>query len=109
MLVFGQINALTLVLGASLVGVAADYPQHYLSKSWSNAEGRESWSSWGALRATLPGLSLSLGTNLIGYLALAFTPFPALTQVALFSRRRADCRLSLFGMPAASLAAWPAA
>ncbi|CAN7421252.1 hypothetical protein LJR071_002606 [Pseudomonas sp. LjRoot71] len=84
-LVFGQINALTLVLGASLVGVAADYPQHYLSKSWSNAEGRESWSSWGALRATLPGLSLSLGTNLIGYLALAFTPFPALTQVALFS------------------------
>ncbi|WAC42795.1 hypothetical protein OU997_10805 [Pseudomonas sp. SL4(2022)] len=84
-LVFGQINALTLVLGASLVGVAADYPQHYLSKSWSNAEGSEDWTSWGALRATLPGLSLSLGTNLIGYLALAFTPFPALTQVALFS------------------------
>ncbi|MDP2745697.1 MMPL family transporter [Pseudomonas sp.] len=88
-LVFGQINALTLVLGASLVGVAADYPQHYLSKSWSkswnNAEGADGWSSWGALRATLPGLSLSLGTNLIGYLALAFTPFPALTQVALFS------------------------
>ncbi|MGY8832033.1 MAG: MMPL family transporter [Pseudomonadales bacterium] len=84
-LVFGQINALTLVLGASLVGVAADYPQHYLSKSWSNAEGIDGWTSWGALRATLPGLSLSLGTNLIGYLALAFTPFPALTQVALFS------------------------
>jgi predicted exporter len=84
-LVFGQINALTLVLGASLVGVAADYPQHYLSKSWSNAEGADAWTSWGALRATLPGLSLSLGTNLIGYLALAFTPFPALTQVALFS------------------------
>ncbi len=84
-LVFGQINALTLVLGASLVGVAADYPQHYLSKSWSNAEGADGWTSWGALRATLPGLSLSLGTNLIGYLALAFTPFPALTQVALFS------------------------
>lgn len=84
-LVFGQINALTLVLGASLVGVAADYPQHYLSKSWSNAAGIDGWTSWGALRATLPGLSLSLGTNLIGYLALAFTPFPALTQVALFS------------------------
>jgi predicted exporter len=84
-LVFGQINALTLVLGASLVGVAADYPQHYLSKSWSNVEGADGWTSWGAVRATLPGLSLSLGTNLIGYLALAFTPFPALTQVALFS------------------------
>lgn len=80
-LVFGQINALTLVLGGSLVGVAADYPQHYLSKSWSDGH----WSSWSALRETLPGLSLSLGTNLAGYLALAFTPFPALTQIALFS------------------------
>ena len=80
-LVFGQINALTLILGASLIGVAADYPQHYLSKSW----GQRDWHSWAALRATLPGLSLSLGTNLLGYLALAFTPFPALTQIALFS------------------------
>ncbi|MDP3847120.1 MAG: hypothetical protein Q8R10_11940 [Pseudomonas sp.] len=80
-LVFGQINALTLVLGASLIGVAADYPLHYLSKSWS----MPAWRSWSALWATLPGLSLSLGTNLIGYLALAFTPFPALTQIALFS------------------------
>nr|WP_255840190.1 hypothetical protein [Pseudomonas benzenivorans] len=80
-LVFGQINALTLVLGASLIGVAVDFPQHYLSKSW----GTGPWHSWSALQATLPGLSLSLATNLIGYLALAFTPFPALTQIALFS------------------------
>ncbi|TBU76446.1 hypothetical protein DNK10_09585 [Pseudomonas daroniae] len=80
-LLFGQINALTLVLGASLIGVAADYPLHYLSKSWGHTE----WRSWSALRSTLPGLSLSLGTNLIGYLALAFTPFPALTQIAAFS------------------------
>ncbi|WPC05586.1 hypothetical protein SBP02_02175 [Pseudomonas benzenivorans] len=80
-LVFGQINALTLVLGASLIGVAADFPQHYLSKSWAAPQ----WQGWSALHATLPGLSLSLGTNLIGYLALAFTPFPALSQIALFS------------------------
>lgn len=80
-LIFGQINALTLVLGASLIGVAADYPLHYLSKSWGHAE----WRSWSALRSTLPGLTLSLGTNLMGYLALAFTPFPALTQIAAFS------------------------
>jgi predicted exporter len=80
-LLFGQINALTLVIGASLIGVAADYPLHYLSKSW----GHSPWRSWAALNSTLPGLSLSLGTNLIGYLALAFTPFPALTQIAAFS------------------------
>lgn len=80
-LLFDEINALTLVLGASLTGVAADYPLHYLSKSWSG----KPWRSWQAVRSTLPGLSLSLATNLVGYLALAFTPFPALTQVAVFS------------------------
>jgi predicted exporter len=37
------------------------------------------------LRVTLPGLSLSLATSCIGYLALAWTPFPALTQIAVFS------------------------
>jgi len=78
--IFGRINALTLVLGASLIGVAVDAPLHYLSKSWSGQ-----WRSWHALRTTLPGLSLSLASNLIGYLALAFTPFPALTQIAVFS------------------------
>ena len=34
---------------------------------------------------TLLGLSLGLVTNVIGYLALAFTPFPALKQAAIFS------------------------
>jgi predicted exporter len=37
------------------------------------------------LRLTLPGLTLSLITSCIGYLALAWTPFPALTQIAVFS------------------------
>ena len=64
-----------------LLGVAVDYPLHYLSKSWSLTP----WRSWPALRLTLPGLSLSLATSCIGYLALAFTPFPALTQIAIFS------------------------
>ncbi len=80
-LLFGQINAFTLILGASLTGVAADYPLHYLSKSWKGGP----WDATAILRETLPGLSLSLATNLLGYLALACTPFPALTQVAVFS------------------------
>ncbi|MFB4392670.1 MULTISPECIES: MMPL family transporter [unclassified Pseudomonas] len=78
---FGQMHVMTLVLGSSLIGVAVDYPLHYLSKSWS----LRPWLSWPALRLTLPGLSLSLATSCIGYLALAFTPFPALTQIAAFS------------------------
>lgn len=78
---FGKINLLTLVLGASLIGVASDYPLHYLSKAWSITP----WQPWQALRLSQRGLLLSLATNLIGYLALACTPFPALTQVATFS------------------------
>jgi predicted exporter len=78
---FGRMHVMTLVLGSSLIGVAVDYPLHYLSTSWS----LKPWRSWPALRLTLPGLSLSLATTCIGYLALAWTPFPALTQIAVFS------------------------
>ncbi|WP_166218617.1 MMPL family transporter [Pseudomonas atagonensis] len=78
---FGHMHVMTLVLGSSLIGVAVDYPLHYLSKSWS----LKPWRSWPALRLTLPGLTLSLLTSTIGYLALAWTPFPALTQIAVFS------------------------
>ncbi|WP_325437064.1 MMPL family transporter [Pseudomonas nitroreducens] len=78
---FGKVNLLTLVLGASLIGVASDYPLHYLSKAWS----LKPWQPWQALRLSHRGLLLSLLTNLIGYLALACTPLPALTQVATFS------------------------
>ncbi|EXF95079.1 membrane protein [Pseudomonas fluorescens HK44] len=78
---FGHMHVITLVLGSSLIGVAVDYPLHYLSKSWS----LKPWHSWPALRVTLPGLTLSLATSCIGYLALAWTPFPALTQIAVFS------------------------
>ena len=78
---FGKMHVMTLVLGSSLIGVAVDYPLHYLSKGWS----LKPWRSWSALRLTISGLSLSLATSCIGYLALAWTPFPALTQIAVFS------------------------
>jgi len=78
---FGHLHVMTLVLGSSLIGVAVDYPLHYLSKSWS----LKPWRSWTALRLTVSGLTLSLITSAIGYLALAWTPFPALTQIAVFS------------------------
>nr|BFE92060.1 membrane protein [Pseudomonas brassicacearum subsp. brassicacearum] len=97
---FGRMHVMTLVLGSSLIGVAVDYPLHYLSKSWS----LKPWRSWPALRLTLPGLSLSLVTTCIGYLALAWTPFPALTQIAIFFRRRAGGCLPERRLPAAGAA-----
>ncbi len=79
--VFGYIHAMTLVLGISLIGVTIDFPMHYLSKGWV----MQPWHSGKVLRATLPGLTLGVLSNAIGYVALAFTPFPALSQVAVFS------------------------
>lgn len=79
--VFGQIHVLTLVLGVSLMGVAIDFPMHYLSKAWVI----QPWDARRVLRLTLPGLTLGVLSNAVGYTALAFTPFPALSQVAVFS------------------------
>lgn len=79
--VFGSIHVLTLVIGASLIGVAVDFPMHFLGKSY----GMPDWRAWPALYRVLPGLSISLAATLVGYLALVFTPFPALTQTAVFS------------------------
>lgn len=78
---FGTIHVLTLVIGASLIGIAIDFPMHLLAKRY----GMPDWQPWPALHRVLPGLTISLAVTLVGYLALVFTPFPALTQTAVFS------------------------
>ena len=80
-LVFGQVHLLTLVFGASLVGVAEDFGIHYFA-SRLGEPGRPRWS---LMRHLLPGLLLALATSVLGYLVLAVVPFPGLRQMALFS------------------------
>lgn len=80
-LVFGKIHLLTLVFGASLVGVAEDYGIHWFaSRQAAPHAGR-----WALLRHLWPGLALALLTSALAYLALALAPFPGLRQMALFS------------------------
>lgn len=97
--VFGSIHVLTLVIGASLIGVAVDFPLHWLGKSYGMPE----WRAWPALRRVLPGLTISLAASLVGYVALAFTPFPALTQTAVFS---AAGLLGAYACTVCQLPAW---
>lgn len=80
-LFFGKIHILTLVFGASLIGVADDYAQHFLCDSF----GEENWNPRKGLKFILPGLSLGLASNLLSYAGLGFSPFPGLQEVALFS------------------------
>jgi predicted exporter len=82
-LLFERIHLLTLVFGASLIGGAQDYGSYFLCNRLT-AEGR-SLDSWQLLRRLLPALVLALVTTVVGYLALALTPFPGLQQMAVFS------------------------
>jgi predicted exporter len=80
-LFFGKIHILTLVFGASLIGVADDYAQHFLCDSL----GEKDWNPRKGLQFILPGLTLGLLSNLLSYAGLGFSPFPGLQEVALFS------------------------
>jgi predicted exporter len=79
--VFGKIHILTLVFGASLIGVVDDYAQHYLCDSFGERE----WNPRKGLAAIFPALFLGLVSNLLSYAGLGFSPFPGLQEVALFS------------------------
>lgn len=81
-LLFDRIHLLTLVFGASLIGVAQDYGLYFLCNRL-NADA--SLDSSALLKRLIPGLILTLLTTVIGYMGLALTPFPGLRQMALFS------------------------
>lgn len=80
-LVFGKVHLLTLIFGASLVGVAEDYGIHWFAAR----QGEHKRDNWSLLRHLLPGLGLALVTSALAYLALGLAPFPGLRQMALFS------------------------
>lgn len=80
-LLFDKVHLLTLVFGASLVGVAEDYGFHYFAAR----QGQPAGARYRILRSLLPGLVLALLTSVLAYLALGIAPFPGLQQMAVFS------------------------
>ncbi|MFZ6751412.1 MMPL family transporter [Undibacterium sp. Ren11W] len=81
-LFFERIHLLTLVFGASLIGVAQDYGLYFLC---NRLTADPKLNSTQLLKSLMPGLLLTLLTTVIGYMGLALTPFPGLRQMALFS------------------------
>ncbi len=77
LLIYGKIHLITLVFGASLIGVAVDYAFHYFAIS-SEKQGQQ------RVKKILPAISLGLLSSVVGYLSLLTTPFPGLSQMALF-------------------------
>lgn len=78
---FGDLHVVALLFGASLIGVAVDYGLHYSATVFDPKAG----SPADRLRRVLPALTLGLLTTLIGYAALALSPFYGLRQIAVFS------------------------
>lgn len=79
--VFGELHLITLVFGASLVGVA----ENYASSHYASRIGEPPARRFALMREQLPTMALALATTLAGYALLVTTPFPGLRQVALFS------------------------
>lgn len=78
LLVFDQVHVLTLVFGATLLGICVDYVFHVLCATATGLTGGE------ARQALLKPLTLSLITTAVGYGVMAASPMPGLRQMALF-------------------------
>lgn len=79
-LVFGSTHALTIALGATLIGVCIDYPIHTMVHSAATLPDAGT-----AVRRIWPSMLLGGVTTMIGYLALVFTGYPGFQQIAVFA------------------------
>ncbi len=93
--VFGNLHALTLALGATLIGVCVDYPIHLLAHCRGELPPAE------VAGRLWPALSLGAITTVIGYLALAATGYPGFQQTAVFASAGIVTALltTLYGVP----------
>ncbi|WP_317930848.1 hypothetical protein [Halioxenophilus sp. WMMB6] len=79
---FGSVHLLTLVFGASLIGISIDYSFHYFC---DRLGGGSQWRGDLGVRNIFNGILLGLITSVLGYASLCFAPFPGMQQLALFS------------------------
>ena len=78
-LVFGFIHGMTLAFGATLIGVAIDYPLHACAHLKSHESPKT------AIQQVWPTIRLGATTTAIGYGAMLFSGFPGLSQLGLFA------------------------
>jgi predicted exporter len=77
-LIFGSVHGITLGFGTTLIGEAVDYAIYYLIQTRDGG-----WRAW--LRSGWPTVRLGLWTSICGFAALAFSGFPGLAQLGVFS------------------------
>ncbi len=83
--IFGYLHLMTLVFGASLIGVAVDYSVHYLCRHQAKMTHRSAFQRKHILDGLIGALALGLITTLLGYGCLLQANLPGLQQIASFS------------------------
>lgn len=78
--IFPKVYILTLAFGTSLIGMSVDYCLYWLTSSIDDVK-----NPLERRRYLLPGMFLALITTAMGYFLMAITPFPVLSQMAVFS------------------------
>jgi len=91
---FGSVHGVTLGFGSALIGEAVDYAIYYLIQAQRPVQAAGAgvqpgqpaapgWQHW--LRSSWPTVRLGLFTSVCGFVALAFSGFPGLAQLGVFS------------------------
>jgi predicted exporter len=80
-LLFGALHLTTLVFGATLIGVCIDYPIHYLNHH-TLLPGADPQAS---LRRVWKALLLGASTTVAGFAGLAWSDFPGIREIGVFS------------------------
>ena len=78
-LVYGGLHGITLGFGATLLGVAADYPNHFFTHLAPGDTPHR------AMRRIWPTLRLGVWTNVAGFASMLCSGFTGLMQLALFA------------------------
>lgn len=76
---FGAIHAITLGFGSTLLGVAADYPNHFFTHLSSTTP------SHTTMRRLWPTLRLGILTNIAGFGVMLFSGFRGLQEIGIFA------------------------
>ncbi len=76
---FGFIHGMTLAFGATLIGVAIDYPLHACAHLKAGRSAKQT------VMGVWPTIRLGATTTAIGYGAMLFSSFPGLSQLGLFA------------------------
>jgi predicted exporter len=81
LLAFGELDGLTMVFGASLMGIAIDYSNHLLIHHGLSGQ----TGAWRTARRLRPSLSLGALTTVASFGGLALTAFPAFREMSFFA------------------------